>query len=397
MKHHANIHPHTARGYAMLGMLATLGVAATVALSGLGATTLHNQQAHKTAVALAQAKHALISRAASDANHPGSLPCPDAVTNIAGSNVPNDGIADLLAGPTCPSIIGRLPWRTLGLPDLRDADGERLWYMVAPGYHDSPAKIVNPDTSGQINGYDCSEQAGAAPAWPCDNPRAVAAAPWVAIVFSPGKAFGAQTRDAVHAGDYAQYLESYNSADPYRVRIAAGAGYNDRSATVSSDDIFALVQRRVANELQAVLAAYYAATAMQGPPKLPLPAAACASAIACSAMPLPAQPPAVLRGYLPSDDDLLNQIMAARNMSWFDSNQWRTTFTYLLDAGCAGAGTPCGTAFATLNGTLFAAGTRIVGGNDSALTAGTRAALAFAGVATGAAGAPKTRLAIALQ
>ncbi len=27
--------------------------------------------------------------------------------------------------------LGRLPWKTLGLPDLRDAFGERLWYAVS--------------------------------------------------------------------------------------------------------------------------------------------------------------------------------------------------------------------------------------------------------------------------
>src|SRR5690606_298057 len=27
--------------------------------------------------------------------------------------------------------LGRLPWKTLGLPDLRDGHGERLWYAVS--------------------------------------------------------------------------------------------------------------------------------------------------------------------------------------------------------------------------------------------------------------------------
>jgi hypothetical protein len=399
MKRQAKFHPHGGRGYAMLGMIATLGMAATVAVTGLSATTLRNQQVHRTAEVLAQAKQALIGRAASDANHPGSLPCPDAVTNIAGSNVPNDGVADLLAGQACPSMIGRLPWRTLGLPDLRDADGERLWYLVAPAYQDSPSKIINPGTSGQLNGYDCAEQADTPQVWPCNDPRLVAATPWVAIVFSPGKVLGTQSRDAVHAGDYAQYLESYNPADPYRVRVAAGAGHNDRIATISTDDIFAVVQRRVANEMQVVLAQYYSNSTAQGRPQLPLPAATCTSSVTCSATPLAVPLPAVVRGYLPSDDIQLNQIMAAQNMGWFDHNQWRATFTYWVDASCSGAATTahCGTAFATLDSSKFAAGTTVVGGNAGALTTGSRAALVFAGVAAGAASAQKTRLVIALQ
>ena len=73
--------------------------------------TLHREDV--TALALQQAKEALIARAAFDLNHPGSLPCPDR---------DNDGVADLLAGNNCFSYIGRLPWKTLGLPDLRDAE-----------------------------------------------------------------------------------------------------------------------------------------------------------------------------------------------------------------------------------------------------------------------------------
>lgn len=379
---------HRERGYAMLGLVAVVGVSASFAISGLGSTLNRTPNAQTTTNALAQAKHALISRAASDANHPGSLPCPDAVTNIAGSNVPNDGIADLLAGQSCPSLIGRLPWRTLGLPDLRDGDGERLWYMVAPAFQDSTSKIVNPGTSGQINGYDCSGPSTGT-RWPCDNPRAVAG-PWVAVVFSAGKAFGTQSREAARAGDHTQFIESYNPADPFRLRIAADQGYNDRLAAIAAADIFAIAQRRLANELQAVLAQYFTTTAAQGQGRLPLPAASCSSAVVCNAS-APAAGTTVLRGYLPSDDVLLNQIMAAKSMSWFDHNQWRTTFNYLLDANCATGGTAaqCGNAFVTLDRSLIDATTTVVGAGNS----GTRALLWFANAGS----MQKTRLLIALK
>ena len=388
VKSHGSVHKRSNCGYAMLGMLAVVGVTASLAVSGLGGTLARSQNIQSTATALAQAKHALISRAASDANHPGSLPCPDAVTNIAGSNVPNDGIADLLAGQNCPSLIGRLPWRTLGLPDLRDADGERLWYMVAPAFQDSNSKIINAATAGQINGYNCSGRPTDT-SWPCDNPRVLATA-WVAVVFAPGKAFGAQTRDAAHAGNYAQFLESYNPADPLRIRVAADQSYNDHYAAIAAADIFAIAQRRVANELQTVLAQYFATTAAQGQARLPWPAANCTSAVICNAS-TSALPATVLRGYLPSDDVLLNQIMAAKNMSWFDRNQWRTTFNYLLDANCADGGNSalCGSAFATLDRTPNNDATTLVGAG----TAGTRAQLSF----TNTGGAEKTRLLIALK
>ena len=49
----------------------------------------------------------------------GDLPCPDR---------DDDGDADAVPGcDTAALALGRLPWKTLGLPDLRDGDGERLW------------------------------------------------------------------------------------------------------------------------------------------------------------------------------------------------------------------------------------------------------------------------------
>jgi hypothetical protein len=47
------------------------------------------------------------------------LPCPDTVT---------EGVA----APSCPGITrGWLPWRTLGLPSVRDRSGTCLWYERA--------------------------------------------------------------------------------------------------------------------------------------------------------------------------------------------------------------------------------------------------------------------------
>src|SRR5262249_54990152 len=55
--------------------------------------------------------------------------------------------------------IGRLPWKKLGLPDLRDGYGERLWYAVSSNYKNSPrtacanagaAGCLNSDTTGTL-------------------------------------------------------------------------------------------------------------------------------------------------------------------------------------------------------------------------------------------------------
>ncbi|MEO8442082.1 MAG: hypothetical protein ABI547_06310, partial [Betaproteobacteria bacterium] len=125
------------RGYVAIILIALIFTSgATWFMTSLGAGSVRNERERKIAAVLAQAKKALLARATVDNSLPGSLPCPDLVTHIPGTNVPDDGIADLFAGTNCPSYVGRLPWRTLGLADLRDPDGERLWYALSPNFRD---------------------------------------------------------------------------------------------------------------------------------------------------------------------------------------------------------------------------------------------------------------------
>src|SRR5450756_1626195 len=114
------------RGQALILVLLLLSVAAgAVLFSFFNSTkvTLDNDQ--KTADALALAKTALIGYAlrgndgATNPQRPGEFPCPD--TN-------NDGNAD---GTCVAGRLGRIPWKTLGIPEPKDGAGETLWYAVA--------------------------------------------------------------------------------------------------------------------------------------------------------------------------------------------------------------------------------------------------------------------------
>jgi hypothetical protein len=105
--------------------------AGALALSS-ASTEQHRQRA--TERALAQAREALLAYAADrpiDARvGPGYLPCPD---------LDDDGWAEAMCGSLAGNVgqdqrLGRLPWKTLGLPDLRDGHGERLWYAVSTRY-----------------------------------------------------------------------------------------------------------------------------------------------------------------------------------------------------------------------------------------------------------------------
>ena len=110
-------------GQALLALLVILGIGfGALFYTLISPASLALETEKTTSEALAQAREALIGYAASDDNRPASLPCPD---------TDNNGSAQLYAGSYCPSEIGRLPWRTLGLPDLRDGSGERLWYAVS--------------------------------------------------------------------------------------------------------------------------------------------------------------------------------------------------------------------------------------------------------------------------
>jgi len=137
------------RGAAFIVMLVILimGVAAFL-VSSLSSIALQAKRDEVTANALKQAKEALIGYAASvvitnpsaASPRPGNLPCPD---------INNDGSAE----PSCSgNAIGRLPWKTLGLPDLRDSNGERLWYAVSINFKKSPVTpCTAPGQSGCLN------------------------------------------------------------------------------------------------------------------------------------------------------------------------------------------------------------------------------------------------------
>lgn len=125
-------------------ILTIIGVSAFIAISSGTRGEIESERV--TVAALAEAKAALIGYAAAvqltGAERPGDMPCPD---------LDNDGDAD----PPCATearSLGRLPWRTLGLRDLRDGSGERLWYAVSASFRNNPRSgCGNPSDAGCLN------------------------------------------------------------------------------------------------------------------------------------------------------------------------------------------------------------------------------------------------------
>jgi len=224
-------------------VIMVVGVAA-VLVGTLSSSALKSARQEKSAAALAMAKEALIGRAVSDDNMPGSLPCPD--TN-------DDGSAELLSGNVCPSNIGRLPWRTLNLPDLRDGSGERLWYALSPAFRDDDsAQPLNSDTKGTLLVYGANNvlqtQAGYSA---------------VAVIFAPGSAISTQTRNTVAQQNNAtNYLDTANgknnsSAGGPFIAGAQAATFNDQLLYITTQDLMPLIEQRLAVEIKRALTYYY--------------------------------------------------------------------------------------------------------------------------------------------
>lgn len=226
-------------GYVYLLMLALLIVGSLYGLlRHLDPKALQAEQPGTTARALTTARDALLGYAATYREfHPdegyGHLPCPD---------TDGDGVAD---GNCSSTTLGLLPYRTLGLPDLRDASGACLWYAVAARFKNNPkSDPLNWDAQGELVITDAS---GAnIVAAPDDSNGGVAA-----IVFAPGASLAGQDSGKLDSGFPCRaaptqpelYLES--TAAPFKNGAdSSGSSVNDQLLWLSSADVFARIRAR---------------------------------------------------------------------------------------------------------------------------------------------------------
>lgn len=249
--------PGSQRGAALMVMLVILVVSvAAILVNSLTATALKNSRKAQTAAALAQAKEALIAYAVSDANRPGELPCPD---------FNNDGpitLSEDYSGSNCLGqgqvSVGWLPWKSLGLPDLRDGNGDRLWYAVTNPFHANGTSILNSDTPTTLSTQMLTVVDG----------TVTLASGVIAIVFSPGTPLSGQTRSASDnnaTNARMNYLEGDNANLNTTFQTANSTTVNDSLLTISAQDLFPPVERRIAREAKACLDSYAAASAGKYP------------------------------------------------------------------------------------------------------------------------------------
>jgi hypothetical protein len=227
--------PRHQHGALLILLVIALGVlAAAVFVGMLSSSDIQNQRDKTTAAALAEAKAALIGWSVSRYNDtatysPGQLPCPEDVSKI-GTSTEGTAATSCNTLATSPAI-GRLPWRTLGVGDLRDGYGERLWYVISSGFRSAP--INSSDSVAQLT-VDGANSA-------------------VAIIFSPGSLLTGQTRTpptAASPPNRANYLDGTNvDGDNQFTTQGTPANFNDRLILVSHRDLFVAVEKSIANTL----------------------------------------------------------------------------------------------------------------------------------------------------
>ena len=197
--------------------------------NSLSGKQLETLKKDKTAKALFEAKNALLgwsvlrgtSGAPSTAT-PGQLPCPE---DLALIGTPNEGNAMTNCSSALP-VVGRLPWRSLGLGDLRDGNGDKLWYGISTGFRNAP---INPNTIAQLN-VDGNLNAA------------------VAIIFSPGVTLTGQNRAVIAISNFLDLTN--NDGDPSFATTGNIATFNDVLIKVKHAEFFQLVEKRILREVR---------------------------------------------------------------------------------------------------------------------------------------------------
>lgn len=255
-----------------------MAITATI-YSKYNTNTIAIDRDKKTTEALKKAKEALIyyslnnsylnsSTCTSNNNcpRPGDLPCPDTT---------NDGTSETSCGNAGGNNqvlrLNRLPWKTIGLDDLTDGYGERLWYAVSNNYkYNTRTRPLNSNTVGTITIrdsvgkviYDATTGGGV-----------------VAVIFSPGNAITrqdgyVQNRDATGINIAKNFLDiavgednsnfvdgtstSLNGFVMGPVKDATGNMIlNDRLIVITRDEMAAAMESYVLSQVRDALLTYY--------------------------------------------------------------------------------------------------------------------------------------------
>jgi hypothetical protein len=247
--------------------MALAGLLVVLLVFGLAGRLSRQQEADRlTGEALAQAKVALLGYATTYRERQGAgndqfgyLPCPDTVV----SAIP-EGNEESTCGARDVTSLGRLPWKSLGLPPLRDSAGECLWYAVSGNFKaGTKTHLLNWDSNALIEVLapdGVTRLAGSTP-----TNRAAA------VVFGPGSVLPGQDRSSLAgtttcSGNYtaSNYLDTDPASGINNAALSATANalssviaalnpdqvadvnhnFNDRLIFITAEEIWREVGRR---------------------------------------------------------------------------------------------------------------------------------------------------------
>ena len=250
-------------------LLVMIVILAVTNYAGSGSTE-NNRNTADNSAQLALVKTALLAYAANGRNpgpaacgvntnwRPGELPCPD---------LDNDGVEECLC--TGSQRMGRVPWKTLGIAEPKDAAGETLWYAISTHFRAYNAYAgpvaINSDTKGSLAVWK-------------DDMVSNLTTEAVAVLIAPGPAVSTQKRAAgvneacTQTGTtIAQnrcpnnYMETtsgggqnWHNNGPFVMTLATPAPekFNDQVLAITTADIIPPIEQRVAKDVVALLKDY---------------------------------------------------------------------------------------------------------------------------------------------
>ncbi|MBK7136524.1 MAG: hypothetical protein IPH73_10040 [Rhodocyclales bacterium] len=200
--------------------------------TGLPSDSTGARRTQQTQETLAQAREALVGHALryreqqTAQGQPGRmygyLPLPDLGStrnNNVGCLQEGCDAANFAGNALGSTVIGRLPWRTLGIEPLRDSSGECLWYAVS-GSHQREQRLspMNWDALGHLDIVVANGTAALASALAGAHERPVA------VIFSAGPPLPGQNRAPAGGDDVARCGGNYDVANYLDPAAAAALG-----------------------------------------------------------------------------------------------------------------------------------------------------------------------------
>jgi hypothetical protein len=243
-------HTRKQAGAALLLMMVVMLLGTSWALVGAVNRVSRNtvNQETKTGESLRIAKQALLgylAQQAASSDVPGKFPCPEALDQVGTAN---EGTT---AG-TCSTlpVIGRFPWKTLGIEKPLDGSGEALWYVVGSSVRTAP---INFSTTGTLSLDGVANAVVAvivAPGAPLDSASSSSTAPSPCVKRdqTPGRGTLVGTLVA------SDFVECGNSTMAAFVSTRNDSWGNDRVIAITAAEMMAAIEGPVGDRIQRTVA-----------------------------------------------------------------------------------------------------------------------------------------------